>query len=70
MASEKKPPAPESRPASRIKIGDQVLLKSHFRRRKSEVFEVVDIVTVTILNSQKRVQNIHVSNLELVQAKA
>jgi hypothetical protein len=61
----KKTPAPKQRsPASAIKIGDKVSVKSHLRMKKGEVYEVVDIVTVTIMNEQRRVQNIHVSNLE------
>ncbi len=54
------------RPKGEIKIGDKVLIKTTLRRSKREVFEVVEIVTVTIMNEQKRLQNIHISNLELV----
>ena len=63
----KKTPAPRRRPATAIKIGDKVSVKGHLGLKKSEVYEVVDIVTVTIMNEQRRVQNVHVSNLELIE---
>jgi hypothetical protein len=61
----KKTSAPKLRsPATAIRIGDKVKVKSHLGLKKGEVYEVVDIVTVTIMNEQRRVDNIHVSNLD------
>jgi hypothetical protein len=63
----KKPPERKRRPASAIRIGDKVSIKNaYLRKKKGEVYEVVDIVTVTIMNEQRRVQDIHVSNLERI----
>jgi hypothetical protein len=52
---------------STINVGDKVVIKNQsLRPKKGEVFEVVGIETISILNSAGRTKAIHVSNLKRV----